>query len=221
MPASPRSTGCPSPSPEEFRIEFADDVLPVPATRFSNVAPPEEDFEARLQETQEELLQLKHQARMVERRKEELEELNRKERDFGRGRVEMHDKLSRMLVRLEREAAETRRRMELVLEARQELTRHFHAVNGLHPEKWNPADIHENLDHGLAVLTMARLDYERTVAELDPASAESTARMPCATALATAPVFPRDFLYWLRAGLAFTLPARVVGLIALAAASAR
>jgi hypothetical protein len=219
MPAAlPRSNGCSSLSTEEFRIEFADDVLPAPATRFTGVPPPEEDFEARLQETQEELLQLKHQARMVERRKEELEELNRKEREFGRGRIDMHDKLSRILVRLEREAAETRRRMELVLEGRQELTRHFHAVSGLRPEKWNPAEIHEHLDHGLAVLTMARLDYERTLAELDPTPAESSAR-PVAGSSTDAPAYPRDFLYWLRAGLAFTLPAIVVGLIALAASS--
>ena len=84
----------------------------------------EEDFELQLARTQEELLNLQNQARVVERRKEELEEVTRKEREYTRGRAELHEKLSGKLVTLERASTETQRQLETLLQARDDISRH-------------------------------------------------------------------------------------------------
>ena len=102
---SPRTKSLSPLGSDEFRIEFEDDVLPAPVSRLNppaRVSGDEEDFELQLARTQEELLNLQNQARVVERRKEELEEVTRKEREYARGRAELHEKLSGKLVTLER-----------------------------------------------------------------------------------------------------------------------
>jgi hypothetical protein len=213
-----RSNGLSSLPADHFRIEFEDDVLPAPVSRLSeSVADDEEeDFDARLRQTQEELLQLKHQARLVERRKEELEERNRKERDFAKGRTEMHEKLTRVLVTLEREAADTQHRLDVFLHARQLLARHYRAVSELRAEGWERTERSEHLDHALAIITDARLDFEKTMTQVEALFPLNSARSAAESSRAAAvTLLPRDFRYWLRAGFAFTLPLIALGLAAL------
>ncbi|MGI8604184.1 MAG: hypothetical protein ACR2OZ_14505 [Verrucomicrobiales bacterium] len=213
MAAVSLSNGRSSLPGEEFRIEFDDQVFPPPVSRLAQEVVEEEDFEARLQETQEELLQLKHQARLVERRKEELEEINRKERDFSKGRTDMQEKLGRALVTLERETAEARRRFEVFTQTRQDLTRHHRAVTALRSDNWERSEINEQLDHALAVIKDAQLDFERTMRHVEPLLPASPAARSDVTR--PAPVVVHNFRYWLRAGFAFTLPLIVLGVVAL------
>lgn len=208
------SRGLSSLSSDDVRIEFDEDVLPPPMSRLQEPAP-EEDYEARLQRTQEELLQLRHQARLVERRKEELEEISRKERELARGRVELHEKINRALVTLERESVETRRRLEELLQARQDLGHHSREVAALRQEPAAGENVQAFLDEGLEVITAARLDYERVAVLLEPpvraaGAAASPAPRPSGGAL-----LPVGFRYWLRAGFAFTLPMILLGVAAL------
>ena len=201
---------------DEFRIEFEDNVLPAPVSRLTaepEMGDTEEDFEVRLQRTQEELLHLRHQARVVERRKEELEELTRKEREFTRGRAEMHEKLSRTLVTLERTCAESQRRLELLLQARDDLSRHYRVLSNVVIDDWNAPGVVEQADHALAIINDARIDFDRTMNRVGEAADEddppASARQPDSAAPA------HDFRYWLRSGFAFTLPLVTLGLVAL------
>lgn len=211
---SPRSKAVAPHGSDEFRIEFEGDVLPAPVTRLG--APTaeeesEEDFEAQLARTQEELLQLRHQARVVERRKEELEELTRKEREYTRGRAELHEKLSGMLVTLERTSAETQRQLEIVLQSRDDLSRHYRALSSIVIEDWNAPGVVEQADHALAVINDARADFDRVCARAAFCLPEGAAEAQSATPLTQ----PQDFRYWLRSGFAFTLPLLVLGVVAL------
>ena len=137
---SPRTKSLSPLGSDEFRIEFEDDVLPAPVSRLN--PPPramgdEEDFELQLARTQEELLNLQNQARVVERRKEELEEVTRKEREYTRGRAELHEKLSGKLVTLERASTETQRQLETLLQARDDISRHYRALTSIVIEDWH------------------------------------------------------------------------------------
>ena len=60
-------------------------------------------LDSQVQKAQEQLLQLRRQADVIEKQKRELEELSRRQEELERGRAEMTDKLSRSLVILERE----------------------------------------------------------------------------------------------------------------------
>src|SRR6478609_4529042 len=69
-------------------------------------------LDSQVQKAQEQLLQLRRQADLIEKQKRELEELSRRQEELERGRAEMTDKLSRSLVVLEREAYETQKKLE-------------------------------------------------------------------------------------------------------------
>jgi len=191
------------------------DVLPAPVTRLGSGAggpeAEEEDFEVQLARTQDELMQLRHQARVVERRKEELEELTRKEREYTRGRAEMHEKLSGMLVRLERMSAEAQRQLETLLQGRDDLARHYRALSTIVIEDWNAPGVVEHADHALAVINDARADFERVSAR----TAMCGPSAGSAGAADSPPAGTHDFWYWLRSGFAFTLPLIVLGALAL------
>ena len=214
---SPRHKSVAALGADEFRIEFDDDVLPPPVSRLNTGAEAsgvveEEDFETRLQRTQEELMQLRHQARIVERRKEELEDLNRKEAEYTHGRAEMHEKLTRVLVTLERECTDTQRKLESILQARDDLARHLRALNSTVIEDWNAPGAALQSDEALAVIADARLDYERSMTRISPYLDQAAV----AKAEAAPATSAHDFRYWFRAGLAFTLPLVILGCIALA-----
>jgi hypothetical protein len=212
---SPRNKPVAPLGSDEFRIEFEGDVLPAPVSRLSQSAQgdeSEEDFEVQLARTQEELLHLRHQARVVERRKEELEEITRKEREYTRGRAELHEKLSGMLVTLERSSAEAQRQLEILLQARDDISRHYRALTAIVIEDWNAPGVVEQADHALAVINDARADFERV-------SARTAFCMPGDSPSAGAGSTPggtsHDFRYWLLSGFAFTLPLLALGVIAL------
>jgi hypothetical protein len=214
---SPRSKPvAPTLGADEFRIEFEGDVLPPPMSRLTGSPgreEGEEDFASQLARTQEELMQLQHQARVVERRKEELEEITRKEREYTRGRAELHEKLTGMLVMLERSSAEAQRQLEVLLQARDDITRHYRALGAIGIEDWNAPGVVEQADHALAVINEARADFERVSART--ATCGLTGAVP-ASPSATTNEMRHDFRYWLRSGFAFTLPLVILGVIALA-----
>ncbi len=204
------------PLQDEFRVEFDEDVLAA-APSTGGVAATggalEDDFESHAQQAQEELLQLRHKQRLIERRKEEFEEMSRKQVDFSRGRTEMQEKLSRSLVMLERESSEAQQKLEHFLYAKQELARHYEALKALQPEEWNRTDLLDQLSRALAVIEDGRADHERLMARLTPLlpQAKPEPQPPAPLAGFT----KREFRYWLRCGFAFTLPVMVLGLIAL------
>ncbi len=208
---SRHATALPS---DEFRIEFEGEVLPPPVTRLAGDggAVPEESFETRLQRTQEELLHLRQQALLAERQEEDLKELARKEREYSKGRAEVHEKLARTLVTLERTGAETQRALENLLQARDDLARHHRVVSSLMIEDWSAPGVGEQADHALAVINDARLDYDRTLMRLGDLLPQPGA---AATSPAAATTPSQDFRYWLRSGFAFTLPLLILGALAL------
>ena len=212
---SPRTKSLSPLGSDEFRIEFEDDVLPAPVSRLNPPARAmgdEEDFELQLARTQEELLNLQNQARVVERRKEELEEVTRKEREYARGRAELHEKLSGKLVTLERASTETQRQLETLLQARDDISRHYRALTSIVIEDWHAPGVVEQADHALAVINEARADYERVCARTSTclSMGVQTGLLP-----ADIPMVPaHDFRYWLLSGFAFTLPLLVLGVAA-------
>ena len=156
-------------------------------------------------------MQLQHQARVVERRKDELEEITRKEREYTRGRAELHEKLTGMLVMLERSTAETQRQLEVLLQARDDISRHYRALSAIGIEDWNAPGVVEQADHALAVINDARADFERVSARTATCGLAGSPT-PGGD---SAPAAAQDFRYWLRSGFAFTLPLVILGAIAL------
>src|ERR1700730_15671442 len=69
-------------------------------------------LDSQVQKAQEQLIQLRRQQEQIEKQKRELEELSRRQEEFDSGSAEMTDKLTCLLVVLERESYETQNKLE-------------------------------------------------------------------------------------------------------------
>ena len=187
-------------------------------------APAADEFEEQVAEAQEQLETLRRQQEEIERQKAELEQLRIKQAEFQRGRVEMIENLQHSLDVFERETFEAEQKVEQFGRAREAFGRHLQNIANLRPETWSRSDLKTELDHACLVVSEGREEYERTLAHLDTIAADLPPSMPTfgavepaspEAALPAPAGEPKDFSYWLRSGLAFTLPIMAFGLFAM------
>ena len=172
-----------------------------------------EHLDSQVQKAQEQLLQLKRQQEVIERQKRELEELSRRQEQLQSGRAEMVEKFTRALVVVERESYDAQKRVEQLLAIHDSFQQHLDVLESINPKSWEGLDINKELSKALSAIDDARTEYTRSVPKI---SLESDPEIdPMASTLgATYGVEPpKDFVYWLKAGAAFTLPL-IVALVA-------
>lgn len=160
-----------------------------------------------LKQKQEELLKIRQQLEKTERETSQLETLRRKEERFDTGRREMTEKLSRCLVRLERDLYNTQKAIEEITTARDLYQRHLEVLRGLQPEAWQRGNLDEELDRAIGAIEDAEDEYgkvSRRLASVLPS--EAAAAEAEALASRGGAALPKDFVTWMRYGLAFTLP---------------
>lgn len=166
-----------------------------------------------LKRKQEELLKLRQELERTERETSHLEAQRRKEERFVSGRREISEKLSRSLVRLERELYNAQKAIEEITAARDLFQRHLDLLRGLKPEAWQRNNLDGELDRAIAAIDDAEVEFCKTSRRL----AATLPGEAGAEAAAAATALPGDFRGWVRAGFAFTLPATVVLLIVICA----
>lgn len=173
-----------------------------------------EHLDSQVQKAQEQLLSLKRQQDVIERQKRELEELSRRQEQLQTGRAEMIDKLTRALVIVEREEFETQRRAQMLSGIKESFTLHLQYFESLDLKGVEGQDLSKELTRALSALDDAKAEYSRTIPRI--ASPESDgAEIASELGHSNYGTEPggRDFNYWLKAGLAFTLPLVIVGLL--------
>jgi len=175
-----------------------------------------EALDSQVQKAQEALLTLKRQQDQIERQKRELEELSRRQEQLNQGRSEMVEKFTRALVVLERETYEARKRVEMLESIHESFSAHMDALDAINPKTWDGLDINKELNKALSAVDDARADYTSNVPKISP---ESDGDGADALAISSgyqmdyAHESPRDFMYWLKAGFAFTLPIVILGIV--------
>jgi len=177
-----------------------------------------EALENQVQKAQDALLSLKRQQDQIERQKRELEELSRRQEQLNQGRTEMLEKFTRAVVVLERETYEARKRVEMLESIHESFTTHMDAMDAINPRGWEGLDINKELSKALSAVDDARAEYMTNLPKISPES-EGDGADPVAVSagyqLDYSHEGPRDFLYWLKAGFAFTLPLIILGIILL------
>ena len=165
----------------------------------------------------QELDRLRARQEELERERRTLEEMRQKQESFDAGRRELKARLNESLVRMEKEQLRSERLSQLLDETRRAFRERLDEVSALNEEEWDDAHLLDELNQALALLENVRSDYNRALAKID-------AVQPTAAAGAPAPSRPlafdngpglaveggEGFAYWLRAGLAFTLPLMVL-----------
>ena len=199
-------------------LEDDEDMMPAPAaTPVATRAPGSERLDSQVQKAQEQLLNLKRQQEQIERQKRELEELSRRQEELEQGRGEMVEKLTRALVVVERQSTEAAKRVEQLQSTGESFGSHLQALEGINPKSWAAGDLQRELSRALGMVDHARAEFNQQKSRLATEAAEGGE--PGATGTqAYDQMFGSEtdhtFLYWLKAGVAFTLPL-IISLFAL------
>jgi hypothetical protein len=174
-----------------------------------------EHLDNQVQRAQEELLSLKRKQEQIERQKRELEELSRRQEQLQSGKGEMLEKFTRSMVVLERETYEAKKRVELLESIHYSFAQHMDVLESINPKSWEGLDINKELTKALSAVDDARVEYANNLPRISPES-DSDAGDPVVAGMGYQADYgepPRDFAYWLKCGLAFTLPLVVVGVV--------
>ena len=177
-------------------------------------SPSAEELQNQVKRAQSELVQLRERQNQIEKEKVRLEELTRKQEELEHGRNEMADKLARAIVVVQRETEEAQRRLEQLNSIQDSFAEHLHNLDAIDPKSWNGRDLPKELTRALGTVDDARSAYARSHAKISPSSEIEPALLNEEDGF-----FHEGgdagFMYWLRNGLAFTLPLLSLGIITL------
>lgn len=182
---------------------------------------PEEDdlssekLDLQVQKAHEQLLSLKRQQDLIEKQKRELEELSRRQEQLQEGRGEMMEKFTRCFVVLEREGFEAQKRVEQLRDIHDAFTQHMRVLESINPKSWDNTEINRELNKALSAVDDARAEFSKSLPKIQPEAPveELTGEDAAYGGHYGAGGAEHDFLYWLKSGVAFTLPLVILGLI--------
>ena len=176
--------------------------------------PSAEELQSQVKRAQSELLLLRQRQDQIEKEKQRLEELTQRQEDVERGRNEIADKLTRSIILVQRETEEAQRRLEQLNTIQDSFAEHLRNLEDINPKAWNGRDLPRELTRALGTVDEARSAYARSHAKIAPIGDSESGH-----SLEEGSVFSesgeQDFAFWLRSGVAFTLPLLVLGSIAL------
>jgi len=178
--------------------------------------PSAEELQNQVKRAQSELLQLRERQGQIEKEKLRLEELTRRQDELEKGRNEMADKLTRAILLVQRETEEAQRRLEQLNTIQDSFSENLRNLEDINPKAWNGRDLPRELTRALGVVDEARSAYARSHAKIAPAT-DTEDGFPADAGIHFADGSDQGFAYWLRSGLAFTLPLLILGSIALLA----
>lgn len=188
--------------------------------QFEAVTPYTEDLNDEYQQAQDQLRALREQEEQIKRQTAELEELTQKEEQFKTGRAEVSEELSEYLSILDRESAEAQRIAKECAAAHERLESHVSNINALRPETWSRADRKAELARALSYIEAAEDELD-TLAPLVNSFGKKggglfKVKASTPKPFPTSPSVPQgNFTYWMKAGLAFSIPLGGLGVIAL------
>src|SRR5580765_6229945 len=184
---------------------------------------PEEDalagehLDNQVQKAQEQLLALKRQQEAIEKQKRELEELSRRQEQLHAGKAEMIEKFTRALVVLERETYDAQKRVEQLQGIHESFLQHQQYLDSINPKSWEGLDMNKELTKALGAVDDARAEYNKSLPKVSPET-DTDRGDPMAASAGFQIDYQgtetdHSFVYWLRAGFAFTLPILALGVI--------
>ena len=219
-PAEPTTPAAVPVGRPDLEDEAEDLAPPAPSvTRASGGSTGNERIDNQVQKAQEQLLNLKRQQEQIERQKRELEELSRRQEELESGRGDMVEKLTRALVVVERQTTEAQKRVEQLRNTSESFGSHLHALESINPKTWPSADMQRELSRALGMVDHARTEYNQQKARFASESAEGGGDGTASPGEGYDEMFgdagDHTFMYWLKAGFAFTLPLFLLVLIGL------
>lgn len=175
-----------------------------------------EDLGEEVQKTNTELEKLKRQLEDIEKQKMRLEELKRRQDELETGRHDLIDKFTRSLATVQRETEEAQKRLEQLHQIHNSFTNHLRYIESINAKAWGAAELPKELSKALSGVEDARADYVKAQPKISPEAPAEPGALPAGYEGEYAYAEEKNFVYWLKSGVAFTLPITIIGLIGLA-----
>jgi len=140
--------------------------------------------------------------------------LSRRQEQLQGGKAEMVEKFTRAIVVLERETYDAKKRVELLNSIHESFSGHLDMLESINPKGWEGLDINKELNRALSAVDDSRAEYSASLPKIS--STKDTAGTDAVAAsigyqTEYAVTEQKDFMYWLKAGFAFTLPILALG----------
>lgn len=164
----------------------------------------------------QELDRLRARQEELEHERRLLEEMRQKQEAFDSGRRELKDHLNESLVWMEKERGQADRLAHLLDETRRTFRERLEDVNGLKEDDWEDTHLLDELNKALVLLETVRAEYNQALGKIDAIRSQAGPNSKAmgrrggdsdGTTMASG---AQGFAYWLRAGVAFTLPLMVL-----------
>ena len=165
-----------------------------------------EEIAGKVADTAEEIELLRLRQAELESAKKHLEEVNRKQEEYSQGKKELIESLSRNLVLMEKEEIRGSRMVELLSSSRTSFKKLLSEIREIREEEWNEKNFEEELDRALALLESARMEYNQAIAKIDAESWAKVQPKGLSTELSGSQLDELGFAFWLKLGVAFSLP---------------
>ncbi len=189
---------------------------PVSDLTLTHLARHKQEVTEQMVDKAQELDRLRARQEELERERRTLEEMRKKQETFDAGRRELKGRLNESLVRMEKDQLQAERLVQMLDETRRMFRGRLDEVTALNEEEWTDENLLDELNKALALLENVRSDYNKAVAKIEAVHPQAPAGAAAARPL-TFEAVPgieaegaQGFGYWLRSGLAFTLPLMVL-----------
>jgi hypothetical protein len=186
---------------------------PVSSLPLTHLARHKQEVNEQMVDKSAELDRLRARQEELEEERRMLEEMREKQEAFDRDRRDLKERLGSGLVRMEKDQLQAERLVELLEETRRIFHLRQEEVSALNEEQWQDEALLEELNKALVLLENVRSDYNKAMAKIDAVRPHADTDGESLTSLAAfeqaaapAAAAGQSFGYWLRAGLAFTLP---------------
>ena len=174
-----------------------------------------QELDLKVSGANEELEKLRKRQEDLDRQRKDLEDLRKKQDDYTHGKREMMDRLTQSLVTIEKEEIAASRLAELLSATRKRFKGMLGEIQAVDEEGWPEEGFRDELNKASTLVEDVRLEYNKSVAKIDAINTAAPAP-GSAPNVHPAVIFEdgrrhddepeKNFGYWLKVGLAITLP---------------
>ncbi|MCK5850616.1 MAG: hypothetical protein KAH23_06840 [Kiritimatiellae bacterium] len=185
-------------------------VSPITEVSIGKMVKQKEDLSNQVAGAVGELDRLRKRQERLEKEKNDLEDLTRKQNEYEQGKRDVMEKLCRGLVAVEKEHAQALRMVELLSETQARFNDAFSELDEIDEDSWPDDEFQMELNRALVRVDIANDMYRKALARIDSASwhkkAPKKKRSDLFVEAERELKVKMGFGFWLVAGLAASLP---------------
>lgn len=197
-------------------------VRPIADFNLTRMARFKQDMGEKSAQATQDIERLRQRQEEIEREKHDMDDLRRKTEEYERGKRDMLERFGQSVVTLEKEELQAEKLSELLASIRKRFKMMMAELQDLNEESWPEDSYRDELTRALSILENARQEYNKSMSRLDAIQGEKGAPAGGPHAPVTFedrhsfPEIEHPFGYWIKIGLAVSLPL-IVFIVILAA----